>query len=295
MAARHTAATNANELAAMQGSKYVQSDTGKTFIQAKEYLDQGRYVLYTGTPCQIAGLQSFLGREYKNLLTVDLICHGVPSPRLFAQHIAWLEKKKRIKLEEYAFRSKERQGWGLDFRCRYIDMKRQVSGEFCGRPDEDPYYHAFLAGASYRECCYACKYATASREGDFTIGDYRGVEEIHPEIPAKDGVSLVIANTTKAAEILKELGMLDHKVSLLTHAIQFQHNLKAPSPRPKERDLLKTVDQKSYSRYARRYSHSRAFIIARLKALIPQGMKGAIKRFANTQAVIKKRFGMPLQ
>ena len=279
--ARHTAVTSVGELAAMQGSKYVQSDTGKTFAQAKTYLEQGRHVLYTGTPCQIAGLKSYMGCEYDNLIAVDLICHGVPSPRLFKQNIAWLEMKKRIKVEDYTFRSKKQWGWGCNYCYSYHDVKRSIIGERCGRPDEDPYYHAFITGASYRECCYKCKYATVSREGDFTIGDYWGVEQIHPEIPSGGGVSLVLVNTKKASRILQMLGTLDLTVSSLMHATKYQHNLMAPTPRPRERNMLTIIDQECYDRFANHYMFSRVYMIARLKTVAPQRLKSIIKRFVN--------------
>ena len=130
-----------------RGSKYIQSDTGNTFSAVKKVLDDGMSVFFSGTPCQVAGLKNFLGRDYENLLTADFICHGVPSPRLFEQHIHWLEEKNGRKISRYRFRSKVgAAGSNLYYYYYFLQSVKIVSGSAV----LDPYYFAFLNAKTYR-------------------------------------------------------------------------------------------------------------------------------------------------
>lgn len=206
----HIGITDSSELWRLQGSKYVQSDIRDTYKQVQRSLQEKRKVLFSGTPCQVAGLYGFLKCNYEYLTTVDLICHGVPSARMFDDYLQIEMHRKNAKaVVSYVFRDK-RKGWGRIARLR------------CEMPDGDmvtcflparltSYNTFFLDGFSYRESCYNCKYACERRPGDLTLGDYWGIAEAHPEWAGenwmKDGVSCMIANTPKGqrqAERLQE-------------------------------------------------------------------------------------------
>lgn len=191
----HISIDNLLDLEKIQGSKYVQSDINTTYTEAKRYLENGRYVLFTGTPCQIAGLKSFLGKDYENLITADLICHGVPSAKFFKGYIKYLEGKLKGRVIDFKFRDKSK-GWGLMGKVIY--KKGDKILEKFINPKTSYYYDYFLKGYIYRENCYECKYACGSREGDFTMGDYWGIEKVHPEIETKNGVSVFLINSKKA-------------------------------------------------------------------------------------------------
>lgn len=203
----HICADNLNDLVKLQGSKYVQSSINRTYKEAKQYLISGRKVLFSGTPCQIAGLNGFLGKKYDNLLAVDIICHGVPNAKFFQDYLKYLEEKLSISIINYKFRDKKK-GWGLCGKIVYKDNSGNVNEKLmpCNLSS---YYKMFLDSDIYRENCYTCKYACNSRPGDITIGDYWGVEKEHPEllnkIDKKKGISCIIINNNKGIEIIKQV------------------------------------------------------------------------------------------
>lgn len=190
---QHAAARNLRELAALRGSKYVQSDTGETFQEVQKLLARGTTVLYSGTPCQIAGLKDLTGTD-EHLLTCDLLCHGVPSPALFQQYVQFEEKRVGNSLVGFEFRNKGK-GWIPSLRI----VKRFQSGRIeCERGRYNLYMQPFLQNYSIRMACYACPFASRDREGDWTIADYWGVEHVHPDFPGRQkGVSLWMVNTPK--------------------------------------------------------------------------------------------------
>lgn len=169
-----------SQLGHVQGSKYVQCAVDQTYKQAKQYLEAGKKVLFSGTPCQIAGLYGYLRKDYNNLWTIDLICHGVPNLNFFDNYLS-MEGKRRGGIPcGYSFRDKKR-GWGINTR---LDLKAP-----CGREKRiyiparlTSYNTLFLDGDIYRENCYECPYARKERVSDITIGDYWGIECEHPEL-----------------------------------------------------------------------------------------------------------------
>lgn len=216
----------------LQSSKYVQSDTFRTFSEVKEYLVKGRKVLYSGTPCQIEGLYSYLRKDYDNLFTIDLICHGVPSPKLFQKYIKWLETKNRGVILYYNFRDKS-SGWGLGYKTK---TKTKIITKSAAL---DPYYYHFLKGDIYRECCYRCNYCTRDRVGDITIGDYWGIEKEHPEFYSTKGVSLALINTPKGMNALSDAEELFYiQESTFERAVKANHNLSRPTKRSSMRDTI---------------------------------------------------------
>ncbi|TWH59748.1 coenzyme F420-reducing hydrogenase beta subunit [Desulfitobacterium sp. LBE] len=280
MHAIHTASQDIAGTYPMRGSKYVQSDTGDTYVQSKQLLDGGRIVLYTGCPCQIAGLRSYLGRDYPNLLAIDLVCHGAPSPKLFAKYLMWLEKKYKSKIFSYEFRHKGKNGWGMGLRVR---MKK---GEhiFVREPIAalDPYMSSFLEARTYRSSCYACHYATKKRTGDITAADYWGIERFHPEFYDACGVSLVLVNTSKGTELFKSIsGKIESLNSTFENASNMNTNLYRSAQKPADRDLIYAdIDILDFEAITRRYLRPSLpkITLILLKASVPRAMKKQIKK-----------------
>ena len=185
-----------NDLHQIRRSKYVQSDTGHSYYRIKQWLEAGRYVLFVGCPCQVAGLYACIGNDYKNLFTVDLLCHGVPSPRLFQEHVSYLEKKYKRKLVDFYFRDKMK--FSNKIALRYIFRNKSVN--ILGKCE--PYFKSFINGTAYRMCCYQCQYAQKQRVGDITLGDYWGIRKMHPEFDSTFGASLILVNTEKGKKLL---------------------------------------------------------------------------------------------
>jgi coenzyme F420-reducing hydrogenase beta subunit len=197
---RHIAVTTKPDIALLRGSKYVQSELplGMLF-SVKKLLNEGRHVLFSGTPCQVAGVHAFLDREYESLFCCDLVCHGTPSPKLFAKYISILEQKKKAHIERYEFRSKKN-GWkSLTIHVTYSNGNSTYID-----PNSDPYFRSFLNNLSLRPSCYTCRYACIGREGDLTIGDFWGVQDRYPNFDTDDrGTSLILANTEKGESLLQ--------------------------------------------------------------------------------------------
>ncbi|WP_294375049.1 Coenzyme F420 hydrogenase/dehydrogenase, beta subunit C-terminal domain [uncultured Slackia sp.] len=226
-------AENLDELAAMRGSKYVQSDMGDAIASVGRDLSAGREVLFSGTPCQVDGLLAFLGGPRDGLLTVDIVCHGVPSQAFFADCMG----------EEFAdwllslrFRDK-REGWGCGGGATILHAGIEKDVPFS--PEISYYYKRFLAGDVYRESCYRCPYAGGERPGDFTIGDFWGIDVNSSGLDARRGISLVIANTAKAEELIPYIkSETSWAERPLEEAVRGNDQLMHPTPRPESRDVV---------------------------------------------------------
>ena len=191
---RHMAIEKTEDLAKLRTSKYVQSDLGQAFVEAKAALQSGKPVYFSGTPCQIAALRQFLGKDYPCLYTQDIICHGVPSPSVWAQYLLQQHGEKEI--AAINFRDKTL-GWNdFSMKINYVDgtSYRELA-------TKDPFERAFLANLTLRPSCYQCQYKTISRVSDLTLADYWGAVLVHPELKDQQGVSLVLVHTEKGKEL----------------------------------------------------------------------------------------------
>jgi coenzyme F420-reducing hydrogenase beta subunit len=195
---RHVGVTGEKGLTALRGSKYLQSDTGTSFRQAQSHLDAGRPVLYSGTPCQIAGLYAFLGGAPAGLVTVDLVCHGVPSALFFERYLADARRQAGGQITRAEFRDK-RQGWR-----RFSLTLQTASGVEHSQPlDRDPFLVGFLRNLCLRPSCHACPYACVQRVADITLGDFWGIRRCHPELDDDRGVSEVLINTPQGQQLFE--------------------------------------------------------------------------------------------
>ena len=190
-------------------SKYVQSRIGDTFKQAKQFLEAGRQVLFVGTPCQIGGLKAYLKKEYDNLLAVDFICHGVPSPKVWRKYLK--EKVNGDKVLDINFRDKQ-DGWNYSL-CVTAATTTTTTRE---KYNENLYLKCFLEDMVLRLSCYKCPFRTIECVSDLTVGDFWGVENVLPEMFDNKGTSLVIAHSIKGEMIVKKL----HKIMLAPVTMQ---------------------------------------------------------------------------
>ena len=193
---KHILIREAEKLPLLQGSKYVESDLGDVFSQVEAALRQGIPVLFTGTGCQIAALKKYLGPAPEELWTLEILCQGVPSRKLFREYIAYLGKCSPV--TGFRFRSKEQYGWG-DYHGQYTLQNGQtVPIDY----DTDFYYQCFLRGDDYRESCYRCPYAGSSCGSDFLIGDCWGVTDLPEGFDKDAGVSLLLTYSERGQAML---------------------------------------------------------------------------------------------
>lgn len=198
-------------LAVFRGSKYLQSRVGNAYRQAEMFLKQGRKVLFSGSPCQIAGLKLFLRKEYENLLAVDFVCHGVPSPLVWKLYLGELQQSATsMPISAISFRDKST-GWK-----RFSILLRDATGEifYTHKFYHDPYMQAFLANLSLRPSCYACPSKTGRSMSDLTIGDFWGIQHLDPEFDDDKGVGLVMVHSPKYE-------------SLMNHSLKVEHSYRA--------------------------------------------------------------------
>lgn len=254
---KHIRVDRADKLIELQGSKYVQSDIGSCYKRVKEDLKSRCSVLFSGTPCQVGGLYSFLGgrNKWDNLYTIDIICHGVPNARLFHGYIELLEKKIDGKIKQFYFRDKSK-GWGLIAKAVYEDANGNMKSKRI-HSKLSSYYSLFLDSLTYRENCYSCKYAGAERIGDLTIGDFWGIEKEHPdylidnggELNEKNGISCALVNSDKGNMLIEQYAEKLHvKGSSLEKAARRNGQLNRPSEmKPERNTILNLFRDKEYS------------------------------------------------
>lgn len=274
LVAKHIKVETEDELYRLQSSKYVQSDTRGIYKQVKTELQNGKEVLFSGTGCQAAGLRSFLGKDYGNLLITDIVCHGVPSPKLFKNYIDYMGKKLGGTLTSYNFRSKEKRGWDLYYKAENGQKSKSDYGFF------DPYYSAFLYCKTYRESCYECKFANKNRVSDITLADYWGIQKFHPEFFDENGVSLVLVNTEKSKKYLEKI---KDKIEIIesdyNKASVMNANLVHPSKRPSCRDsIYDGFDCGNFETYAKTKLAFKINPKTKIKKMIPLGVKRFLRK-----------------
>ena len=218
-------------LAAFRGSKYLQSRIGNSFRQTEDFLKSGRKVLFTGTPCQIAGLRRYLRKDYPNLLAMDFICHGVPSPLVWQQYLQGIRKKHSdIKISQIYFRDKT-VGW-KKFSLTINQIKKQEEITVLSEPfPQNIYMQGFLKDIYLRPSCYSCAAKSMKSGSDLTIGDFWGIGRYGKPFKhdTMKGVSLVLANTTQGEAALQELKDCFVEERTLEEALIENHNLKSVS------------------------------------------------------------------
>lgn len=193
----HSCVQCVEDLSAFRGSKYVQSKIGTTFQETKRLLNSGRAVMFSGTSCQVAGLKKFLRKDYDELLTVDVVCHGVPSPKLWKEYLSRFKHVSPIKSVNMKDKTEGWKGYKLTIQGE--------KGTFSERTAINQYMLAFSQNLSLRPSCYRCPAKAGKSGSDITLGDYWGVEKLIPTMYDNLGTSFVCANTAKGNAILETL------------------------------------------------------------------------------------------
>ncbi len=196
----HIGVDSLSELKKLRGSKYVQSSIGDSYTKARKALDEGRRVLFTGTPCQIEGLYGVLGKKYDNLVCMDFICHGVPSPKVWEKYVAFREEKAEAAVRQTFFRHKK-YGWKT-FAVLFIYTNNTAYVE---KYRDNLYMKAFLGNYCLRPACYKCHFKKLNRISDITVADYWGIQKQYPKMDDDGGTSLVLIHTDKGKNMLKEV------------------------------------------------------------------------------------------
>lgn len=211
----HKKIQDKHKIKEFQGSKYVQSDLKRIYYDVKMELLKNRYVLFSGTPCQVAGLFSFLGSKINTdkLVTIDLVCHGVPSPLMWKEYIDFCEKKYKGEVTKVDFRDKE-YGWNTHFETVVVNNKKYKN---------NLYTNLFYLHSMLRPACHNCRYTNFERISDITIADFWGIDKCMPEFNDNKGVSLVLINTNKGNKLFQKIqGELHYKVSRKEDCLQPQ-------------------------------------------------------------------------
>lgn len=287
----HTGVTTAKESSIFQGSKYVRSDCKECYYTIARQLKNGCSVLFSGTPCQVAALKNYIGREgisADQLFTVDLICHGTPKPRVWNDYKEWLEKKVHAGLKEYSFRYKP-EGWKA-----YPAYARFDNGMVLKNTAElSVFSRLHMTGYITAKGCFSCPFSNLDRPGDITLGDFWGIERMNTAIPWEHGVSLVLVNTEKGMELLKNLseaaeknqGMFLEEVQNHDY-MKYQHNLCRPTEKPEHyEEFWKDYEQAGFAAVIKKYmNYSMKY---KLKFLI----KKVVRKTPFIHLYRKKRYG----
>ena len=278
MQVKHIRTEDKSSFADLRSSKYLQSDTGTTYQMVEQDLKQGKVVLYSGTPCQIDGLKCFLRKEYENLYTTDIVCHGVGSQAYFDKYMEFA-KERYGKIKALRFRSKEYAGWSCGGVVVVVDTSNSEK-KIPYRDFDNYYYSYFLSGDIYRKCCYSCKYANTKRVGDFSLGDYWGVEALKLPLQTEDGCSLLLVNNNRAEKLLETVVDLDKVETTIEQAAHCNKQLNEPSRLPESRqkrieEYVSMNGQQIQKVYLK--THQKTVVKGKMKVLMPYKLKLLIR------------------
>ena len=284
---KHSKINRIEDINLLRGSKYVQSYIGDSFKLAKEVLDLGEHVLFSGTPCQIAGLYNYLGKkEYDNLLTMDIVCHGVPSPKAFKDYYEYMRDTFKSDIKDLKFRYKKPSWTRFSMKINFANDKIYVKG--C---DKDPYLVAFLSDYISRDCCHDCKFTNVSRVADLTAADFWSYVSTSKKYRNDEkGISLVLINSLKGKELFDEIKkeyVIQNKT--LDEAKRGNRCLSRPYPAAKEKnefwerylnpnDLIATVNTFCPKRKVN-IKHLISEEINRYFYLLPKPIKNRLNKF----------------
>lgn len=264
-------ATDKDQIEHLRGSKYLQARVGKTFLSVKDDLENGKTVMFTGTPCQINGLKAFLGKTYENLICVDVVCHGVPSPKLWRKYVEYEQKRNNASMIGVNFRCKDN-GW------YEYGIKELFSGTklIYTSKDNNPFMIMFLRNHCLRPSCYNC-IAKGVKMSDITMADFWGINMVFENLNDNKGVSLVIVRTAVGEKLIKDVGDL-----LVTKAVSYEdgvrfNKMEYESSQMSElrQDFSEDINKMGFEELKKKYATPDKI-----------GFKTRIKRFA--KSLIKK-------
>ncbi|MBR1654225.1 MAG: Coenzyme F420 hydrogenase/dehydrogenase, beta subunit C-terminal domain [Clostridia bacterium] len=267
----HDYAESMQECKKFSASKYVRSELNNSYRKVKEFLNQDRYVLFTGTPCQNEGLRKFLGKDSNKLILCEIICHANPSPKVFNMYIRNIENKTGKSVKMIYFRSKNAEMNNSS----YIELKD-------GTKIADKLYNKAFSSKQLinRPSCYNCKFVDENRKADFTIGDFWGIENIFPDFNDNKGISLLTVNTSKAEKIFEEIkDKMDYKKVEIKKAFEKNHNSNVPiNPHREiffEKIAAGKINENNIIRYMKKYTRTALY-------------KKVLNRVKNHNVLLKK-------
>ncbi len=275
----HVVVDNKADLAKLRGSKYVQADAGMVYREIRSLLREGRKVLFSGTPCQVAALYSVLGQKtFENLFTVDIVCHGTPSVRVFQKYVEDLERQEQSEVVENVFRDKT-DGWK-----RYSLLHKLANGsQNLVSHGESKYMRLFLSRICQNSSCADCRYRKLPRIADITLGDYWGITSVHPEMDDDKGTSVVLLNTahgeTLFSSILDKLKICD---SFLDKAIAGNPCIVRSSiQHTKRAEFFAELDTKSLDELLKKFCPQPSLLVRvyrKIRGILGRSIVGKIKR-----------------
>lgn len=272
----HIAIEDIVDLYRIRGSKYVQSEIGDCYIHIKRYLEENRNVLFTGTPCQVAGLKSFLGREYDRLFCMDFVCHGVPSKMVWKKYVSFREKSAGGKVNHVHFRNKEI-GWknfSILFEFSNLESYSEVFSK-------DLFMQTFLNNISLRPSCYNCKFKTKEHLSDVTVGDLWGVQHILPEMDDDKGVSVVMIHSKNGGTAIESiLAKTRYKEIEYESILKYNSAMIKSVKRNKNRDkFFEKMDVWDFDILVKKYATSHVDLKQNLKKMLKKvGIWNIVRR-----------------
>ena len=260
---RHSHVRYGDGIAQFRKSKYLQSEMGTSYRDAKNFLDAGCTVLFSGTPCQIAGLRTFLGdKDYRNLLSVEVVCEGVPTPHYITRFAEWLGRKKKGVVKAVDYRFKDGRRW--DFQVMQASLQNPTRGIFKWKQDRwfNPFWSIWLQHLISRPACYECPFATGKRLADITMGDLWGVHLYCPELYGRNGgASVVFCNTPKGCDVLAKAApnLYGHDLPVAT-AIRYQGPMrKHIALNPRRTECMADIRAMPFEIFVRKYAQRPSF------------------------------------
>ena len=238
--------TNEQDLSKLRGSKYVQSKLGNTYLKIKNYLNQGKLVYFSGTPCQIDGLLCFLCKKYDNLICQDIVCHGVPSPKV------WKHYLKQFSLEKNAsilFRDKST-GWdSYSFTIKQKNKFTQFSSN-------NEYMKVFLKDLCLRPSCYNCHSKSLHRNSDITLADFWGIKDVCPEMYDNKGTSLVFINSKKGKQLFNKIikDIKYQEVNINEVSKYNPSSFKSANIPEKRENYMNNIFNNQFDKYSKKYT-----------------------------------------
>lgn len=255
MVVRHVGIHNIDELCKLRGSKYVQSDIRGIFKEIKSLLSMGKYVLFSGTPCQVDGLKNYLRNYDEHLITIDLVCHAAGSPLLFHNYIDYLEAKLKGRIIWMNMRDKTKWGWGH----RLLQSVNLESGAKVYQDDGViKWWSVYYSHLTNRPACHECQYTNYCRPGDITLADFWDDEQKRPELKSGKGTSLIIINSNKGKKIIDGINNL--QLWRITQEETWQPCLEAPTPVNSSRDIFWQV----YLKKGYHYTFRKFFYVSKI-------------------------------
>ncbi len=259
----HSYIETKEELDRFRGSKYVQSKIGVTYKQVSDFLKLGKEVLFTGTPCQIGGLKSYLGQPYDNLFCIDIVCHGVPSPKVLLKYISYRENSAGSQVRRMSFRLKNK-GW----KRFSVSILFNNGTEYRQTMDKDLYMKAFLINICLRPSCYDCAFKTLHRESDITLADCWGIQDMLPDMDDDKGTSLIFVNSVNGQSMLKQIkdNILLKEVDVKQAVSYNSAAVKSVGYNPKRDAFFEGLGKLPFDQLVRKYCSDSMYARIKIKA-----------------------------